>query len=814
MKKNLYFLFFFLFVHSITHAQDFLPFASSNYAGVSGVQLQPASIADSRYKFDMAVFATNASFTNNFYGFDPYLLWHTGLLSDAGDLKSSYVSRNLDGSTKSVFLSQKQDMFSFMLSLSNKSSIAFTPSVRTVLNLDNMSESMARLLDDLDVDSTDLWGIQLKDENINVQFNSWVEYGFTYARILMDKQKHFLKGGATVKITQGMGSAYMFVKDMNYTVHHKDTVSFYNSYSNYGTSDNITTNVKNDLAYKFDANPSLSLDLGFVYEYRPQWLKHKYDMDGETNIWRKDEDKYLFRIGFTLSDLGSVRYRRNPISRDFNIDTTRLYTGDLEFNSVGDFNSFIDTTFTFYEIPDRYNMNLPLSLSMQLDVRVANGFYINFTPYLALQQGNENVNRVHYLSSLNLIPRYDKKWFGVSVPVQYNVLKQWNIGLGMRLGPLWIGWNDLFSTLASSKNRYGTSASAILKIPILYKHPKDRDKDKVSDKIDKCPDIVGLYELSGCPDADNDGITDAEDRCPAEAGVKELNGCPDKDGDGVIDGIDQCPDVKGLAQFFGCPDSDGDGIIDQKDACPFNAGTELMNGCPDQDNDGIADKDDNCPTVAGTRENNGCPFMDADGDGIKDEADNCPGLKGPVENHGCPYQDTDNDSIPDKDDDCPSIPGSAIFKGCPDTDGDGISDKNDICPTIAGVATNSGCPEVKKEELEILLKAFDNLEFETGKSIIKKSSFTSLNILAELMARRTDFKLSLSGHTDDEGTPESNLALSKTRTLAVKNYLVQKGTDENRIKTEWFGQTIPLASNTTSEGRKKNRRVEMSIVFE
>ena len=812
MKKHLYFLFFFLLAHSLTNAQDFLPFASSNYAGVTGVQLQPASIADSRYKFDMAVSATNVSVTNNFYGFDPYLLWHRSLMNNL-DFKGPYISRNLDGNTKSVFLSQKQDILSFMVSLSDKSSIAFTPSVRSVFNLDNVTDTLATLLDDLNQE-TNYWGIQLKDENVNMQFNSWVEYGFTYARILIDKQQHFLKGGATLKITQGMGSAYMFVKDLNYTVHHKDTVSFYNSYSNYGTSDNITTNVTNDLAYKFDANPSLALDLGFVYEYRPQWLKHKYDMDGKTNIWRKDEDKYLFRIGFTVSDLGSVRYRRNPISRDFNIDTTRLYTGDLEFNSVGDFNSFIDTTFNFYKISDKYNMNLPLCLSMQLDVRVANGFYINFTPYLALQQGNENVNRVHYLSALNFVPRYDKKWFGVSVPVQYNALKQWNIGFGMRLGPLWIGWNDLFSTLASSKNRYGTSASAILKVPILYKHPKDRDKDNVSDKIDKCPEMAGLYELSGCPDADGDGITDAEDRCPTEAGVKELNGCPDKDGDGVIDGIDQCPDVKGLAQFFGCPDSDGDGIIDQKDACPFNAGTELMNGCPDQDNDGIADKDDNCPTVAGTRDNHGCPFMDADGDGIKDEADNCPGLKGPVENHGCPYQDTDNDSIPDKDDDCPSIPGSAIFKGCPDTDGDGISDKYDICPTIAGVATNNGCPEIKKEELEILVKAFDNLEFEIGKSVIKKSSFTSLNILAELMARRTDFKLSLSGHTDDEGTPESNLALSKTRTLAVKNYLVQKGTDENRIKTEWFGQTMPVAPNTTAEGRKKNRRVEMSIVFE
>jgi outer membrane protein OmpA-like peptidoglycan-associated protein len=239
-----------------------------------------------------------------------------------------------------------------------------------------------------------------------------------------------------------------------------------------------------------------------------------------------------------------------------------------------------------------------------------------------------------------------------------------------------------------------------------------------------------------------------------------------------------------------------------------------MSGCPDQDGDGIPDKDDNCPTVAGTRENNGCPFIDSDGDGIQDNMDKCPGIKGPVENQGCPFQDTDNDGIPDKDDDCPSIPGTAVFRGCPDTDGDGISDKYDLCPTIPGVAQNNGCPEIKKEEQEILKSAFDHLEFETGKSIIRASSLKSLDELANVMKNRSEFKLLLAGHTDDVGKPESNMTLSKNRTLAVKNYLVKKGIQSDRIKAEWHGETMPIAPNTTPEGRQKNRRVEMTIIFE
>lgn len=791
-----------------SQSQEFLPFASSNYAGITGVHLQPASIADSRYKFDLAFSSTNFSYSNNFYGIDPYVIWHPKVLTEDFDFHGQYISRNLDGTDKSGIITMKQDLFSFMLAISDKSSIAFTPSFRTIFNIDNMTESLAILMDNMDQEK-ELWNIKLKNENVYSQMNAWAEYGFTYARVVMDKQQHFLKAGLTMKIVQGMGSGYMFMKDLNYEVENSDTVSFYNTYTNYGITENIAVE---DFSYKFDANPSLAFDLGIVYEYRPDWMKYKYDMDGKTNIWRKDQDKYLFRIGFTATDLGNTRYKRNPISKDFIADIKNLYIGDIK--SIADLDSLIYNSFDPADVSPKYNMTLPICLSLQADVRVAEGLYVNFTPYLALNRGTNNVNKVHYLSSFNIVPRYDKKWFGVSVPVQYNAYKHWNIGLGLRLGPLWVGWNDMFSMLVTSKNRYGSAASAVLKIPILYRHPQDADFDKVSDDKDHCPDIAGLIGTAGCPDADLDGIEDGKDNCPNDFGLAKFNGCPDNDDDGVIDKDDLCPDVKGISYFNGCPDSDGDSIIDQNDQCPFNAGSIKMAGCPDQDEDGIADKDDNCPTVAGTVENRGCPFIDSDGDGIKDEMDNCPGLKGPIDNNGCPWQDTDNDSIPDKDDDCPSIAGPAIFKGCPDTDNDGISDKYDLCPTLAGIAQNNGCPEIKKEEQEVLNRAFSNLEFETGKSVIRKSSLSSLNELVAVMQKRPEFKLLLAGHTDNVGKPESNLTLSKNRTLAVKNYLAKQGIESNRIKTEWYGQTKPIATNATGEGRQQNRRVEMSIIFE
>ena len=466
MRKQLYILLFFLSISFSIRAQSFLPFALGNYAGVTGVHIQPASIADSRYRFDMAISSTDASFCNTFYAIDPYFLSHPTLLKDLDFKDPDNVSRNMNGQDKTGIATERQDILSFMVALSDKSAIAFTPSVRSIVNFDNMTESLVVLLDQLNKE-TNLWDIRLKNENLNAQLNSWVEYGFTYARVISDKEKHFFKAGATFKINQGLGSAYLFMKDLNYEVPDTNTISLYNTFTNYGTSDNLNQ----DFSYRFDANPSFSFDIGVVYEYRPDWMKYKYDADGKTNIWRKDQDKYLLRIGFTASDLGNIRYQRNPDSRDFTADVRNMNIDDLEISSIDDFNQFIADSFNLASPTDKFTQSLPACISMQADLRIVKGLYVNFTPFIALNQGTSKVNKVHYISTYNLVPRYDKKWFGFSVPIQYNSFKQWNIGLGLRVGPVWLGSNDILSIFASSKKRYGTSASIVFKVPIFYSRP-------------------------------------------------------------------------------------------------------------------------------------------------------------------------------------------------------------------------------------------------------------------------------------------------------------------------------------------------------
>lgn len=337
--------------------------------------------------------------------------------------------------------------------------------------------------------------------------------------------------------------------------------------------------------------------------------------------------------------------------------------------------------------------------------------------------------------------------------------------------------------------------------------PPDSDKDGTPDALDKCPTEAGPPAAMGCPDNDNDGISNTEDICPDDPGTAATKGCPDFDGDGVADKDDQCPTDAGAIN--GCPDLDKDGFADNIDKCPGLAGR--INGCPDTDNDGIADNEDKCPEVPGSAALKGCPAAaDDDNDGVPNDQDQCPTAPGTL--NGCP--DTDKDGIADKDDPCPNLAGPKKYKGCPDTDGDEVADNEDKCPTTVGLVTNFGCPEIKKETKERLAFAMKAVQFEVARATIKQESYAILEEIVGIMNQYPDYKLKIGGHTDDIGDENRNLRLSTDRAKACHDYFLLRRIDPKRLRYNGFGESKPMADNTTPAGRELNRRVEFELTLD
>jgi OmpA-OmpF porin, OOP family len=164
-----------------------------------------------------------------------------------------------------------------------------------------------------------------------------------------------------------------------------------------------------------------------------------------------------------------------------------------------------------------------------------------------------------------------------------------------------------------------------------------------------------------------------------------------------------------------------------------------------------------------------------------------------------------------------------------DSDGDGVSDQFDKCPNTPAnsIVDGSGCPivfpkppvdtttdespeEVKKEEIkkaEATAVAYANIEFEFDSSVLKATSYPVLDLtIAEM--KKSGRRITIAGYASSEGTSSYNMRLSKDRANSVKTYFLNSGVPSKQLKIVGYGETHPIADNSTEAGRILNRRVE------
>mgnify|MGYP001016235621 FL=1 len=150
--------------------QSYLPFSQSNYSGAAGLLLQPASIADSRYRFDMTVFGAEMMANNTFVALDKKVFFKPSSWEDE-DFGDKYVFRSYDGKDKYGFLTAGVILPSFMINLDEHSAIGFSSRTRVMLNIDNITEDLAQLFSER-FEYEPLLRQTLTNANFSMQANS------------------------------------------------------------------------------------------------------------------------------------------------------------------------------------------------------------------------------------------------------------------------------------------------------------------------------------------------------------------------------------------------------------------------------------------------------------------------------------------------------------------------------------------------------------------------------------------------------------------------------------------------------------------
>lgn len=279
---------------------------------------------------------------------------------------------------------------------------------------------------------------------------------------------------------------------------------------------------------------------------------------------------------------------------------------------------------------------------------------------------------------------------------------------------------------------------------------------------------------------------------PAAADQPERGYLTTPDGEPVMTHYGECwrtryppeSDQSEIAEMCGdVTDSDGDGVPDDQDQCPDTPeGAEVDEaGCRlDSDDDGVPDSADQCPgTPSGAEVDDAGCALDSDDDGVADHADECPGTEAgrPVDDRGCVR----------------------------DSDGDGVADDRDECPdTVAGEQVDGrGCAIPDRINVDVRGGEFD---FDSAR--LTPAMEQALDDVARRLRDSEGIeRLRIVGHTDSVGAADYNRGLSERRAEAVADYLAERGLDRDAMTVEGRGESDPVATNETEEGRAENRRV-------
>lgn len=601
MKKGLLMIAAFLLAIS-TNAQRYYGIANSNYAGINGLYINPGNIADNRLAADIQLVSFNGAVNQN-YGYIESFKNLTNAVKDGTDIK--FIKNSNTDNVGANVLGEVRGP-SFMFQVGKKQAIGFLSRGRVVASGRGINTNLFTLINDGIKNVKVANGTSFNSGKVNTTINAFTELGLVYGREIMNAGHNYLKAGITLKRYNGIEFSSIRFKDFNIKILDTATskVEFNGSIeaSKSFNNDNGFNDITSNNVLFGGKGGGFGIDIGGVYEYR--------DEDPVSTF--KYENKYKFKIGFSIQDFGSMKYEASANNENYLINTN----GPKVANQVDTANiEFDDVTSYFRTIPGvtatknngATKVSAPTTFTLYADYKFTKRVYVNALFTGGLISDNKAGNRTAFQAIVT--PRFEGKFLDAGLPISYNALsKDVKVGVGLRLGLLFVGSDDILSSAVGIGKLTGSNVYAGIHAGIPYKKGKER-KEKEVVLPEPIKEVVKIPEVVAPLDIDKDGIIDTEDNCPAVFGLAAFKGCPDGDSDGIQDSEDKCPGVFGLAVFNGCPDTDGDGLQDSEDECPAEKGIIALKGCPDMDGDGVADKNDKCPDRPGPMENAGCPVI-------------------------------------------------------------------------------------------------------------------------------------------------------------------------------------------------------------
>lgn len=469
VSKNALLLFLLIIVvNSKTIGQEMNGYVHSNYSGITGAQINPTAIVNSKLYFDFNIIGLHINADNDFvylskdeYKFNRFLSTSAEFPKHGEDNRIFYDHFTED--PKNAFTQVKILGPSFMYTKNDKA-IGVSTSIRNIVSGDQLPYEITKF----GIEGFDYYPLQrinfIDNKDAQAGALSFAEISATYAQVIHKSNRDHFTAGITLKGLLGFGGSYLYLDNADYIVPNNDTLIVNNINGKAGVSLPIDY-TNNDVLFpdKIVLGTGLGFDIGVTYQ-----LKMKGHTNKRYSACEQPFEDYYYKIGLSLIDIGYIKFKKNTQQIDlvnrnaYWIDFANqdLETVDVLFKAVsqqfsGDSNQLVNNS--------AFSIYLPSAISLQYDMRIQQSVYINATIIHPLVLNEYTIVRPPQIS---ITPRIEKDKFELAVPFSLYKYRYPRVGLSVRFSKFIIG-TDKLGGFFGMNDFSGLDLYFMVKLPLI-----------------------------------------------------------------------------------------------------------------------------------------------------------------------------------------------------------------------------------------------------------------------------------------------------------------------------------------------------------
>jgi hypothetical protein len=442
-------------------AQEFLGISQSRYAGIQGVYANPAFSTLNQMKREIGSLGYEFAFSNNFMGINGTLLNDLRSLTIyTSSFRDSYTYDNYSptapGQSNFIMNTSIQGPSFTTRLLKERAGFSIYTRRRSYFNVNNIDNAFFKQIYE-GFKYKPLQNVNLEDDNFEFQFMNWKEIAANFSLRVLNVDRHRLVVGVTPKFILGGNAIYLKSSDFNYTVLNDSTIRVRSAGLEFSHSSGFSmpkigigspfSQIFQDLSQS--PGTGYCFDLGAFYEFKTS----------------KNADVYRLRLGASLTDAGSIRYKESIFSRDFYLnDSASVNLNDFKTLNVNKIDTSFITNFLSKPPADYFAMRLPTAFQLTADFRLNRWMYVAGSAFMPLDVP-ERFGGVKQIRRFSVTPHLEFEQISIMLPYSSNNYDQSNLGFAFRAKGMWIGTNDLL-TLFGSNRQQSLSFYIATKFPI------------------------------------------------------------------------------------------------------------------------------------------------------------------------------------------------------------------------------------------------------------------------------------------------------------------------------------------------------------